>query len=59
MYDKQVLLQKIRLSIKEAASLIGVHDDTIRRWIKSGKLSVVKTAGGHHRVKTESAKLYL
>jgi excisionase family DNA binding protein len=33
---------KIVVSIREAAEMLGVHEDTIRRWIKIGKLRATK-----------------
>lgn len=34
--------------ISEAAELLGVSDDTVRRWIDTGKLSTVDGAGPLH-----------
>ncbi|MCC7202432.1 MAG: excisionase family DNA-binding protein [Nitrospirae bacterium] len=34
----------------EAAKLIGVHIETIRRWIREGKIQSTKTQGGHNRI---------
>lgn len=34
----------------KAARLCGVTPDTILRWIKSGRLTAQRTAGGHHRI---------
>jgi molybdopterin-binding protein len=34
----------------EAAELLGVSADTVRRWIDGGQLSATKSAGGHRRV---------
>ena len=36
--------------IAEAAALLGVSDDTVRRWIDSGRLTSTRTPGGHHEV---------
>jgi excisionase family DNA binding protein len=33
---------KLTVSIREAAEMLGVHADTITRWIKIGKLRAVK-----------------
>ena len=32
--------------ISEAASLLGVSDDTVRRWADAGRLRLVRSAGG-------------
>ena len=37
------------LKISEAAELLGVSIDTLRRWDKSGKLVAIKKEGGTHR----------
>lgn len=34
----------------EAARYIGVHVETIRRWIREGKIKSVRTIGGHNRI---------
>jgi molybdopterin-binding protein len=34
----------------EAAELLGVSTDTVRRWADAGRLLTVRTAGGHRRV---------
>jgi molybdopterin-binding protein len=36
--------------IAEAAQLLGVSDDTVRRWIDSGRLPVHRTGGGPAQV---------
>jgi molybdopterin-binding protein len=35
--------------IREAAELLGVSDDTVRRWADAGRLPVVEPAAGGHR----------
>lgn len=40
-------------SIKEAAQLLGVHQVTLRRWEKEGKIKSIKTTGGHRRYSIE------
>lgn len=59
MYDPKILLQKMKLRVDEAAALLEVHPDTVRRWIDDGKLTGVRTAGGHRRVHTASILEYL
>ncbi|HWU46946.1 MAG TPA: TOBE domain-containing protein [Humibacter sp.] len=36
--------------IREAAELVGVSDDTVRRWVRDGLLSTSKDAGGRQVV---------
>lgn len=36
--------------VTEAATLLGVSDDTVRRWIDSGRLVSTRDAAGHHEV---------
>ncbi len=38
-----------KLSISEAAYLLGVSTDTLRRWEKEGKITSERTKGGHRR----------
>jgi len=33
----------------QAATLLGVHADTLRRWVDEGRLEAVRTLGGHRR----------
>jgi molybdopterin-binding protein len=47
------------LTPREAARLIGISYTTIKKWILSGKLKTVQTAGGHHRVAESSLKPFL
>ncbi len=37
------------LGVSEAADLLGVSTQTIRRWESEGKLKAVRTEGGHRR----------
>jgi putative resolvase len=38
-----------KISINEAAKILGVHTDTLRRWEESGKTKPERTVGGHRR----------
>lgn len=38
-----------KLSISEAAYILGVSTDTLRRWEKEGKITSSRTEGGHRR----------
>lgn len=37
------------LRLGEAADLLGVHPDTLRRWADEGKVASVRTLGGQRR----------
>jgi molybdopterin-binding protein len=39
--------------IGEAAALLGVSADTVRRWVDGGRLDATRTAGGRRRVDGE------
>src|SRR3954469_11395546 len=41
--DKMLIVPNLRIS--EAAALLGVSDDTVRRWIEQGKLPAVQDSG--------------
>src|SRR5258708_6483865 len=47
------------ISISEAASILGISIDTLRRWDESGKLVSVKTEGGHRKYYRSQLELYL
>ena len=53
------MTQKDLISISEAASILGVSLDTLRRWDKSGKLISVKSEGGHRKYYRSQLELYL
>lgn len=44
------------MSPGKAAQMFGVHPATIVRWIEGGKLSAVRTPGGHRRLLTEEVE---
>jgi len=37
------------IGTKKVAEMLGVSQDTLRRWDKNGKLLSVRTKGGHRR----------
>ena len=41
------------LSIKEASELLGVTTTTLRNWEKDGKITAVRTEGGHRRYQVQ------
>lgn len=36
--------------VSDAANLLGVSDDTVRRWIDSGRLASTRAPAGHHEI---------
>jgi putative resolvase len=51
-------MDKKILSISDAASILGVSDETLRNWEREGKLTPFHTEGGHRRYyKTDIEKL--
>jgi excisionase family DNA binding protein len=59
MYDPNVLLQKTKLRIEEAAELLDVTPRTVNRYMTDGKIAFTRTPGGHRRPLTESVKKYI
>mgnify|MGYP003337866278 FL=1 len=47
------------LTPAEVAELFRVDPKTVTRWAKSGKLTAVKTLGGHRRYKQSEVDLLL
>ncbi|MBC7408205.1 MAG: MerR family DNA-binding transcriptional regulator, partial [Arcicella sp.] len=41
------------LSIKEASELLGAPTTTLRNWAKEGKITSVRTEGGHRRYQVQ------
>ena len=39
------------LTPKEASNILGVSDSSLRYWVKQGRLTEIKTQGGHRRYK--------
>jgi excisionase family DNA binding protein len=47
------------LPLGKAATLLGVHSMTLRRWSDSGRFPSYRTAGGHRRFALEDIQAYL
>ncbi len=47
------------ISINEAANMLGVSIDTLRRWDKSDKLRPIKTKGGHRKYDKSQIEFFL
>lgn len=43
------MTEKTLIPIGEAARLLGVHVDTLRRWESGGAIAAVRTPGGQRR----------
>lgn len=44
---------------REAARILGISYSTVKRWIHTGQLKTVKTAGRHHRIPDAQLNKYL
>jgi MerR family transcriptional regulator, light-induced transcriptional regulator len=47
------------LSPKDLATAIGVGESSVKRWIDDGRLTAVRTAGGHRRIPLTEAVRYI
>ena len=43
----------------KAADMCGVTPDAVLKWIKGGKITGVRTAGGHYRINPASLKPFM
>jgi excisionase family DNA binding protein len=53
------LEQEVLLTPAEVATLFRVDPKTVTRWAKSGKLTSIRTLGGHRRYKESEVKALL
>ena len=51
--------QEVLLTPAEVANLFRVDPKTVTRWAKAGKLTAVKTLGGHRRYKESEVRALL
>jgi len=51
--------QEVLLTPSEVAALFRVDPKTVTRWAKAGKLTSIKTLGGHRRYKESEVKALL
>ncbi len=52
-------VHEVLLTPAEVASLFRVDPKTVTRWAKSGKLTSIRTLGGHRRYKESEVKALL
>jgi excisionase family DNA binding protein len=46
-------------TVQEVASLLSVHEETVRRWLKGGKLEYIDLGYNHYRIPVDSYKAFL
>ena len=51
--------QEVLLTPSEVENLFRVDPKTVTRWAKAGKLTAIKTLGGHRRYKESEVKALL
>jgi excisionase family DNA binding protein len=50
---------KTNLTPREFAEAIGVSESSVKRWVDSGDIEAMRTAGGHRRISIQEAGRYL
>ena len=56
---EDVPAQEVLLTPSEVAALFRVDPKTVTRWAKAGKLTSIRTLGGHRRYKESEVKALL
>jgi len=51
--------QEVLLTPKEVAKLFRVDPKTVTRWAKSGKITAIRTLGGHRRYRQSEVQALL
>lgn len=51
--------EEVLLTPAEVAALFRVDPKTVTRWAKAGKLSSIRTLGGHRRYRADEVKRFL
>ena len=49
------VLEGKTLSPRELADVVGVSESSIKRWVDDGRIDVMRTAGGHRRIRVPDA----
>ena len=57
--SSEIPAQEVLLTPSEVASLFRVDPKTVTRWAKAGKLTSIRTLGGHRRYKESEVKALL
>jgi len=57
--SKEIPVQEVLLTPSEVAALFRVDPKTVTRWAKAGKLTSIRTLGGHRRYKESEVKALL
>ena len=57
--EKRLSDQEVLLTPSEVAHLFRVDPKTVTRWAKAGKLTSIRTLGGHRRYKESEVKALL
>ena len=57
--SEEMRAQEVLLTPSEVAALFRVDPKTVTRWAKAGKLTSIRTLGGHRRYKESEVKALL
>jgi excisionase family DNA binding protein len=55
----EVIKSEVRIPTGKACEILGVHPNTLRRWVKLGHIPAVTTPGGERRFLLADLREYL
>ena len=55
----EITQSEVRIPTGKACEILGVHPNTLRRWVKEGHLPAVRTPGGERRYLTSDIRAFM
>lgn len=55
----KVIHSEVRIPTGKACEILGVHPNTLRRWVKLGHIPAIRTEGGERRFLLSDLRKYI